>query len=76
MFTSQQLKLNPLDLADCDLVFGPVVKFGGPGRARVGEANDFRQWRREDYTGNQEITTYCDCRGAHVGMRLQMALNP
>src|SRR5215469_39834 len=29
---SQQLKLNPLDLADCDLVFGPVVKFGGPGR--------------------------------------------
>ena len=25
-------KLNPLDLADCDLVFGPVVKFGGPGR--------------------------------------------
>ena len=29
---SRQLKLNPLDLADCDLVFGPVVKFGGPGR--------------------------------------------
>ena len=25
IFTSQQLKLNPLDLADCDLVFGPVV---------------------------------------------------
>jgi len=24
--------LNPFDLADCDLVFGPVVKFGGPGR--------------------------------------------
>ena len=32
IFTSQQLKLNPLDLTDCDLVFGPVVKFGGPGR--------------------------------------------
>jgi len=32
MFTSQELKLNPLDLADCDLVFGAVVKFGGPGR--------------------------------------------
>ena len=32
IFTNQQLKLNPLDLADCDLVFGPVVKFGGPGR--------------------------------------------
>src|SRR6516225_10207230 len=32
MFTSQQLKLNPLDLTDCDLVFGPVIKFGGPGR--------------------------------------------
>jgi hypothetical protein len=28
MFTSQQLKLNPLNFADCDLVFGPVVKFG------------------------------------------------
>ena len=27
-----QLKLNPLNLANCDLVFGPVVKFGGPGR--------------------------------------------
>ena len=27
---SRQLKSNPLDLADCDLVFGPVVKFGGP----------------------------------------------
>jgi hypothetical protein len=24
--------LNPLDLADCDLIFGPVVEFGGPGR--------------------------------------------
>jgi hypothetical protein len=24
--------LNPLDLADCNLVFGPAVKFGGPGR--------------------------------------------
>ena len=32
MFTSQQLKLNPLVLTDCDLVCGPVVKFGGPGR--------------------------------------------
>ena len=32
MFTSQELKLNPLDLADCDLVFGAVVKCGGPGR--------------------------------------------
>jgi hypothetical protein len=32
MFTSHQLQLNPLDFADCDLVFGPVVKFGGPGR--------------------------------------------
>jgi len=32
MFTNQQLKLNPLDLADGDLVFCPVVKFGGPGR--------------------------------------------
>ena len=32
MFTNQQLKLNPLDLTDCDLVFGAVVKFGGPGR--------------------------------------------
>src|SRR5215470_16075986 len=31
-FANQQLKLDPLDLADCDLVFGPVVKFGGPGR--------------------------------------------
>ena len=29
---SRQLKSNPLDLADCDLVFGPVVEFGGPGR--------------------------------------------
>src|ERR1700741_1534137 len=29
---SRQLKSNPLDLADCDLVFGPVVKFGGSGR--------------------------------------------
>src|ERR1700751_862096 len=32
IFTSQSLKLNPLDFADCDLVFGPVVKFGGPWR--------------------------------------------
>ena len=32
IFTSQKLKLNPLDLADCDLVLGPVVKFGGPRR--------------------------------------------
>src|ERR1700747_865325 len=32
IFTSQQLKLNPLDLTDSDLVFGPVVKFGCPGR--------------------------------------------
>src|SRR6516225_6177179 len=32
IFRSQQLKLNPLDLADCDLVFGPIVKFGGSGR--------------------------------------------
>ena len=32
MFASQQSKLNPLDFADCDLVFGPVVKLGGPGR--------------------------------------------
>src|SRR5215470_15830255 len=31
-FANQQLKLDPLDLADCDLVFRPVVKFGGPGR--------------------------------------------
>ena len=32
IFTSQQLKSNPFDLADCDFVFGAVVKFGGPGR--------------------------------------------
>src|SRR5262245_53907791 len=32
ILTSQQLKLNPLDLANCDFVFGAVVKFGGPGR--------------------------------------------
>ena len=32
IFTSQQLKLNPLDLTNCDLVFGPVIQFGGPGR--------------------------------------------
>src|SRR6516165_5558188 len=32
ILTSQQLKLNPLDLTDCDLVFGSVVEFGGPGR--------------------------------------------
>jgi len=32
MFTSQESKLNPLDLADRDLVFGAVVKFGGSGR--------------------------------------------
>jgi hypothetical protein len=32
IFTHQQLKLNPLNLTDCDLVFGPIVKFGGPGR--------------------------------------------
>src|SRR5260370_29588963 len=32
IFTSQQLKLNPLNFADCDLVFRPVVKFSGPGR--------------------------------------------
>src|SRR5215472_10682159 len=31
-FANQQLKLDPLDLADCDLVFGPVIKLGGPGR--------------------------------------------
>ena len=24
--------VDPLDLADCDLVLGPVVKFRGPGR--------------------------------------------
>jgi hypothetical protein len=30
--SSQELKLNPLDLADCDFVFGPVVKLGGPGQ--------------------------------------------
>ena len=29
---ASQLKLNPFNLADGDLVFGPVVKFGGPGR--------------------------------------------
>ena len=28
----QPLKLNPFDLADCDLVFGPVVELRGPGR--------------------------------------------
>src|SRR6516165_5896035 len=32
IFTSQQSKLNPLDLADCNLVFGSVVEFRGPGR--------------------------------------------
>ena len=32
IFVSQQLKLNPLDFADGDLVLGPVIKFGGPGR--------------------------------------------
>ena len=32
IFTGQQLKLNPLNFTDCNLVFGPVVKFGGPGR--------------------------------------------
>jgi hypothetical protein len=32
IFASRQLKLNPFNLADCDLVFGPVVKFGGAGR--------------------------------------------
>jgi hypothetical protein len=32
VFTSQQLKLNPLNLADCDLILGPVVELGGPGR--------------------------------------------
>jgi|SRR6516162_6972699 len=32
IFRSQQLKLNPLNLTDRDLVFGPVVKFGGPRR--------------------------------------------
>ena len=31
-FTNHPLKLNPLDLANCDFVFGAVVKFGGPGR--------------------------------------------
>ena len=31
-FHELKLKLNPLDLADCDLVFGPVIKLGGPGR--------------------------------------------
>ncbi|HEX7193529.1 MAG TPA: hypothetical protein VF207_01065 [Chthoniobacterales bacterium] len=25
-------KLNPFNLADRDLVFGPVVELGGPGR--------------------------------------------
>jgi hypothetical protein len=30
--TDRQLKLNPFDLADCDLVFGPVVEFRGAGR--------------------------------------------
>jgi hypothetical protein len=29
-------RLNPLDLADCDLVFGPVVKFSGPVRLMRG----------------------------------------
>ena len=28
----RHVKLNPLDLTDRDLVFGPVVKFGGPWR--------------------------------------------
>ena len=32
IFTNHQLKLNPLDLADGDLVLGSVVKLGGPGR--------------------------------------------
>jgi hypothetical protein len=31
-----QLKLNPLDLTDCDLVFGSVVKFCGEGRLMRG----------------------------------------
>ena len=31
-FTSPQLELNPLDLANRDLIFGPIVKLGGPGR--------------------------------------------
>src|SRR5436309_8253184 len=32
ILTSQQLKLNPLNLTDCDLILGPVIKLGGPGR--------------------------------------------
>jgi hypothetical protein len=28
--------LNPLNLTDCDLVFGPFVEFGGPGRRLLG----------------------------------------
>ena len=36
VFARQHLKLNPLNLVDCDLVFGPVIKFGGPGRLRGG----------------------------------------
>jgi hypothetical protein len=32
MFARQQLNLNPFNLANCDLVFGPVLKFDGPGR--------------------------------------------
>jgi hypothetical protein len=31
VFTDQS-KSNLLDLADCDVVFGAVVEFGGPGR--------------------------------------------
>ena len=34
---SRWLKLNPLTLADGNLVFGPVVKFGGPGRLVRGD---------------------------------------
>ena len=32
IFTSQQSKLNPFDLADRYLVFGPVVELRGAGR--------------------------------------------
>ena len=38
---SQQLKLNPLDLTDCNLVFGPVVELGGPGRLVAGDGRGF-----------------------------------
>jgi hypothetical protein len=70
--------LNPLDFADCDLVFGPVIKFGGPGRLMRGNLLGMLEpasiLQVDRYTGRTPGVNPTGARNLAFRARLRMAV--